>query len=99
MGIENGNGHYVILPHCDSSSRCDSVQPELQLNHEKKWNRIWWWIKAALLCLFLIGACAVILFFGGPLVVNKVDVLQFLFVCDSDLIIKKDVRFITFVKL
>jgi hypothetical protein len=90
MGIENGNGHYVILPQCDAS-RCDFVQPELQLNHQKKWNRIWWWIKAAVLCLFLIGACAVLLIFGGPLVINKVTFfLHTSFCLDSDFTIKKN---------
>lgn len=71
MGIENGNGHYVRVPDCNSL-QCDSVQPELQLNCQKKWYRIWWWIKAAILCLLLIGVGAVLLFFGGPLVINKV---------------------------
>ncbi|KAJ1694773.1 hypothetical protein LUZ63_011471 [Rhynchospora breviuscula] len=71
MGIENGNGHYLRLPHCDET-QCDLAQSELELQDQKRWNRIWWWVKAALACLFLVGAAAVLLLFGGPLVVNKV---------------------------
>ena len=88
MGIENGNGHYVRLQQDCDSSQCNSVQPELQLKDQKKCYRIWWWIKAAVISLFLIGAGAVILFFGGPIVINKVTFLQTSFVCVSVYILK-----------
>ncbi|KAJ3678648.1 hypothetical protein LUZ60_002451 [Juncus effusus] len=66
MGIENGNGHhhYVILPHCDGDSA--------QLRDQKKWCRIWWWIKAVILSLFIIAAAVVVLVFVAPFVMNHV---------------------------
>lgn len=69
-----GLGDYVSLPQSDD--------PEVgrleQAPCSSSWWRSWrWWLKVALLCLFLAALAALFLIFLGPLLLDKVHHLVF----------------------
>ena len=67
-----GLGDYVRLPQSDDPElgRSTGVQAQCSSRKRSAWV---WWIKVALLCLFLLAGAALFIIFAGPLLIKKVS--------------------------
>lgn len=66
-----GPGDYVRLPQCNDLELGKFAGAQAQCSSSKRSSWIWW-IKVALLCLFLLAGAVLIIIFVGPLFIRKV---------------------------
>ena len=71
-GSKMGLGDYVRLPQSGDPEPGRSTGVQALCSSRKRGAWVWW-IKVAILCLFLLAGAVVFIIFAGPLLIRKVS--------------------------